>query len=270
MPAPFNQSRYEVLRKELWNLYIIKNLSLSKIAKKLRLSESGVYRRLLILRIPIRPSKKTGFLNMKIVDIPSYSANLAEFIGIMLGDGHISPTQIYVTSHRFDDLDFHKYVRALIQKLFKVRTRSMMDKKDNIIDCYVGSVRIVRFLKKMGLVENKVKKQVAIPSWIFQKRAFQFACLRGLIDTDGSVYRLKSGSIQISFKNFSYPLLYGVRNIFRINGFHPSKISSNSVYLTRKDEIERYFKEISTSNPKHLDKYLKHKGGSHSGNCIAL
>ncbi len=113
----------------------------------------------------------------------------------------------------------------------------------------------------MGLVTNKVKYQVSIPGWIFEKQEYQMACLRGLIDTDGSVYKLRYG-IQISFTNHSRPLLEGVRRLFIENNFHPSKISSDAVYLTRRNELERYFQTIGSSNPKHHRRYLKFWAGT--------
>ena len=132
--------------------------------------------------------------------------------------------------------------------------------------------QIARSLKlsQSGIYGRLKLCKIPITPWIMKNKKYQLACLRGLIDTDGSVYLLKSGSVQISFTNFSVPLLEGVRNIFLNNGFHPSKISSHKVYLTRKEEVERYFREVIASNPKHLFRYMKFKGGSHSGNCIRL
>lgn len=272
MPAPFTETEQRRLKAQLLNLYAVKNKPLKEISNILNLSESGVYGRLKRLNIPITPWLKQRFSNQRQdLKIPSsHSEDLAEFVGIMLGDGQITPTQIWVTSHWLNDRDYHHYIKNLIHRLFNVEVKSLVREQSSVINCYVGSVGIVRFLKSMGFVENKVKMQVKIPNWIFKKKLYQKACLRGLIDTDGSIYKIKSGSVQLSFKNFSIPLLEGARKILVNNYFNPSQISSNTVYLTREEEIIRYFYEIKTSNPKHLYRFLKFKGGSHSGNCTAL
>lgn len=255
MPAPFTAEEALQLGAQLWDLYIIQNKPLGEIANILNMSEPGIYGRLKMFAVPIIPWRKEKYLNtLKEVNIPPYSKELAECIGIILGDGNISSTQIRITSHKHDDFLYHQYVKKLLQALFQIETHSIIKKNENAIECYMNSAQVSRFLFQMGLVKNKVKYQVMIPSWIFRKPEYARACLRGLIDTDGSIYKLRFG-IQLSFTNCSKPLLEGVRKIFVDSGFHPSKISSDAVYLTRREELKRYFNEIGTSNPKHANRY---------------
>ncbi|MDP2669161.1 MAG: LAGLIDADG family homing endonuclease [bacterium] len=94
------------------------------------------------------------------------------------------------------------------------------------------SIALTEWLKKEGLVYNKVVSQVAVPKWIFSKKEYMANFLRGFFDTDGSVYKLCFGA-QISFTN----------------------ISKYRVYLTKRENIINFFEEIKLANPKHLVRF---------------
>ncbi len=239
-------------RKELSQLYEKENKTINEIAKILKLKESSIYDRLIRLGIPPARHKKAGYNHKRTdINIPEKSENLAEFIGIMLGDGSITPTQVTVTLGKKDK--YENYVEKLMQKLFHIQIKTIHLKTGNAV-IYFGSTEVVQWLRNMGLVFNKVKYQVDIPSWIFKKKKYMRKTLRGLNDTDGSIYKLKFGR-QISFTNRSAPLLKSVQRIYQELGFNPSKISSYKVYLTKQRDIDKYFKEIGFGNKKHIERF---------------
>lgn len=82
--------------------------------------------------------------------------------------------------------------------------------------------------------------------------------VRGFFDTDGSVYKLKYG-IQISFTNYSKPLLESLQSVLIKLGYNPSRISVNKVYLTQVKDVERFFREICPKNQKHLRRFIEFK-----------
>ena len=64
---------------------------------------------------------------------------------------------------------------------------------------------------------NKIKSQTTIPKWIWKSDELLKACVRGLIDTDGSVYELLPhwpGLFQITFENRNITLLRDLRKAF--------------------------------------------------------
>ena len=256
MPKRWSKEIELIKYKELKRLYVIENKSIGEISKCLSLAEGTVYERLLRLGIKPNRSKKEGFNNIRNdIAIPQgHSKELSEFLGIMLGDGHISLTQVMVTLGN-KELSYVKYVAKIITKLFKVRpkirTRIMGHR-----DVYFGSTETVRWLLSEGLVHNKVKSQVKIPEWIFSKSSFIDSFLKGFFDTDGSVYRLKFG-VQLAFTNRSLPMLEGVKKCLSINGYHPSRTSLFRVYLTRKPDVKRFFSEVNPANIKHRERFLK-------------
>ena len=241
---------------ELFHLYVQKNNSLYEISKILKIPESTIFRRMERLKIKTTPYLKANYLKKRNdVKIPNkYSEDLAEFFGIMLGDGHISHFQIVVSLGNKEE-KYAEHVRLLIKKIFKVSAKISI-RNTGYRDVYIGSVDLTSWLFKKGLVSNKVKSQVDIPSWIFSKDKYMKSFLRGFFDTDGSVYKLKYG-IQISFCNRSLPILKSLQLMLKRLRYNPSSISLYNLYLTRRKDIKRFFEEISPSNNKHIDRYLK-------------
>ncbi len=255
MPRRWNILEEKEKFKELKRLYVVNNKTIGEIAELLSLGESTIYQRLLRLGITPVPSKKSRYRNRNIsINIPKrYSVDLAEFIGILLGDGHITPTQVTVTLGTKDE--FIDYVAQLMKKLFG-DTPKIITTNDNGKVVYIGSTVLVRWLLAMGLVFNKVKHQVGIPRWCLSRRSYMKRVIRGLIDTDGSVYRLRDG-VQISFCNRSRPLLESARSILLNLGYSPSKISGYNIYLTRRGDLIKYFNEVGFSNRKHQKRFLE-------------
>lgn len=250
MARIWTNSEEKVKRLELVKLYVYKNMSIGEIAKKLILGKSTVYDRLIRLKIKTARSSKAKFNNKRTdVVLPSlYSSKLSELVGIMLGDGHLTKTQLTVTLGSKENKYVH-HVAELISKIFNVKPKIIKTKKGYFV-VYFGSTVVVQWLLAMGLTFNKVKNQVNVPLWIFSKNNYIKGFLRGFFDTDGSVYKLRYG-IQISLTNRSIPLLKSSHRAFCILGFNPSKVSKFRVYLTRRKEITRFFKTIKPANHKH-------------------
>lgn len=246
-----------IKRKELIKFYVRDNKTIGEIADVLNIGATAVYDRLIRLGIHPLRSQKLRYNNRRndIVIPDTHSPRLAEFIGILLGDGSLTPTQVTVTLGKKDK--YADYVCDLIHSLFGIAPKIIFDKNDNLT-VYFGSTVAVRWLLGMRLVFNKVKEQVNIPRWILSNKDFMRAALRGLFDTDGSVYRLRWG-MQISFCNRSRPLIESVRTMLLKLRFHPSRISGYNLYLTRKEDTDRFFKEIGFKNRKHIYRFLEFK-----------
>lgn len=197
--------------------------------------------------------------------VPDFSQDLAEFVGILLGDGGISTHQISVTLHRVTDKKYSSFVRKLIYKLFEITAGEYKDKQflaDSIIVSRIGLVRYC--MEKLGLKQgNKVKQQVDIPKWIRENTAYGVACLRGLIDTDGCVilHRYISGGKEygypkLDFTSKSVPLLGSTSLILSELGIHHRMTKNGfSLRIESQEMVRKYFQVIGTHNPKHLKRY---------------
>lgn len=194
---------------------------------------------------------------------PRPSVHLAEFVGILLGDGGITKNQIIITLHN-EEKEYRRFVMELFRKLFGVQPSCSERSSDSTYRIVVSRTALVRFCtKKLGLkIGNKVKQQVDIPSWIKKNERFQIGCLRGLMDTDGCVfthhYKVNNKVYvykKLAFSNGSRPLLSSVYDILKKNGFHPRYAQGKDVRLDSKEDVKRFFHIIGTHNPKYLKRY---------------
>ena len=241
-------------RNELYELYTVQDKSIKEISPILRIAESTVFDRMKRLGILSTPERKKSYLNIrKDIALPTIrNTTLAEFFGIMLGDGHISHFQTLVTLGT-KELAYVEYVADLMGELFGTRA-SICNRADGYRDVYLGSTLLTRWLRSEGLLPNKVEAQVDVPEWILDREEFMNAFLRGFFDTDGSIYKLKFGR-QISLTNKSQPLLCSLRMMLITLGYKASAVSADCVYLTRRLDIDRFFKEVRPANKKHCMRY---------------
>ena len=246
MPKRWTSKEEAFYRKELTKLYLHKNLSISEVATSLKIGQATVYDRLVRLGIKSIPSRKLRFCNQRIIDLPKFSKNLAEIIGILLGDGHISEGQVWFTLGSKEQ-KYTYYIENLFFKVFGYHLKRCRIVK-KYTSLYIGSKALVTSLKKMGLVQHKVKSQVGVPDWILNNKQYYPACLRGIFDTDGSIYKLRHGH-QISFKNMSLVLLKDIRSMLIKLKFSPSQISNFSVYITKRKDLRRFKELIGSGNP---------------------
>lgn len=191
---------------------------------------------------------------------PLYSKKLAEFIGIMMGDGGMTKYQATITLHRVDDREFAEYVVRLIQRLFKLSPS--VHTRESVIIITISSVDLVVYLNSLGLpVGDKIRNGLTIPDWTNLRKDFSLACVRGLFDTDGSVYQHRYRSkgkmysyTKMNLTSASPELLRSVGDILTAQGFRPSLLKRN-LYLHNVSDVTRYFHSIGSNNPKHLRRY---------------
>jgi len=214
--------------------------------------------------------KKGGLLSkgsLKIINFPNKCEELAEFVGIILGDGSIysyvnGKIKVYnvrIAGDYEKDRDYHiNFILPLGQKLFNINARIRIHTNNERFICFDRKELLI-FLISIGLKSgDKIKNQVGIPPWIFENDEFLKACLRGLIDTDGSIHRMSkrdSKLMRIDFTNHNQRLLNDTRTAFMKLGFNPSKVIDNrKFYISRQNEIIRYISEIGFSNSKHKER----------------
>ncbi|MCY3412996.1 MAG: hypothetical protein INQ03_15265 [Candidatus Heimdallarchaeota archaeon] len=142
-----------------------------------------------------------------------YNEDLAELIGIILGDGNISDKTIIITQNYVDNPEYIKYIERLIYKVFNIRPKRYHRRKEGkspkTIDLKIHRISIIRELNNMGIPSgDKKKNQVTVPKWIYEKQDHLIACVRGLIDTDGCIYFVnRDKRYYVEFKNESQRLL---------------------------------------------------------------
>lgn len=269
MARRWTKEEEKFYRSQLNRLYIVENKSIGQIGKELGIAYQTVFDRLRRLDIKTAPKQKLKYRNQRSdIRLPRQSARLAEFLGIMLGDGHISHFQTIVTLGT-KEFEYVQYVQALMQELFKVKA-TISIKRSGYRDVYVGSTLITKWLREQGLVSNKVAAQVGVPEWIMGEEKYMRAFVRGFFDTDGSVYNLCFG-IQVSLTNKSAPLLLALQDMLRKLGYQVSEVSAYRVYITKRKDVERFFREIAPANLKHrrrFDRFLRRYLSGQRGRAV--
>lgn len=243
-----------VKKQELIDLYIIRNLTIFEVATHLNISYQTVHKRLKRFSIPTVRHLKTKYNNQNLFIKPHLSAFLAEFFGVMYGDGHVADRQAIITVDITDEGNYLAYLCNLTGRSLGL-TPSIGKQRGKVRDIIISNAQLMRHLNDLGLTsQNKTKVSPVIPEWILADISYRQSFIRGFFDTDGCIYKTRSG-LQLSFTNRATRLLEEVRSILTIEGFSPSKISHDKVYLTRRNDIVRYFSIIGSSNIKHLNRY---------------
>lgn len=203
----------------------------------------------------------------KVVTLPVPSVELAEFFGIMMGDGGINNLwQANITLNSVADATYLEYVCALIEKLFCVAPAIVKNKKRKAARVLISSVSIVDFLAREGLVRgDKLRAGLFIPQWILENKEYRVACMRGLMDTDGCLYihrHTVAGkayqNIGLCFCSHSPALMGQVAAIFEEFGIIPHiSNQGRSIYLYKASAVARYLEVFGTSNDRISSVYKR-------------
>lgn len=197
--------------------------------------------------------------------LPLKSNELAEFVGILLGDGHISDCQVKIYQG-IKEKEYICFIKKLIKNLFNYNPKVYFYKNVFIITC--NGIELVNFLEKIGLKRgNKIKNGVSMPQWVKKNAEFRKACVRGLFDTDGCLYfhNHKTKGIRychfgFCFTSYSKAILEDFEESLKILDYNMYNNKKGRIYIYQFGEIKKYFKEIGFNNPKHtkrLEKYIK-------------
>lgn len=170
------------------------------------------------------------------------TGDLAELIGVVLGDGHLSrfprteELTIFSNSNNKGFIDRYGY---LMEKIF--------EKRPYIAKTSWGNCTRIRIYQKdiqrrLGVPYSPRRdKKIAVPRWILENREFVVRYLRGLYEAEGSASVHKpTSTYKLFFSNKNESLM---RIVFRLMcrlGFHPHRSKSNhTIQLSRKEEVEK-------------------------------
>lgn len=170
---------------------------------------------------------------------------LAEFIGIILGDGNVFEDQISIA---FDkrNVDYMDYVEKLCKELFGVMFRRKFMKDRNTGYLYFYSKNLVSGLLNLGLKRgDKIKNQLGIPKWIKLNNGYSKTCIRGLVDTDGCIFICKREKQKyVNFTNHNKQLFNDFKEVTRNLGYSFAKSNKTNTRLYRKEEVVKFINDI--------------------------
>ncbi len=138
MPKKWTPLEEREKYKELLALYVRQHKTIFEIGRILGIEAGSVYWRLMRFKIPIRGSEKSCH-NARILHVPAPSGDLAEYCGVMLGDGCIGRGQFFITVNIKTDSPYVSYLQDLLEGLFDFRPRVTAIKGGSTVDLYITS-----------------------------------------------------------------------------------------------------------------------------------
>jgi hypothetical protein len=169
-----------------------------------------------------------------------HNGDLAEYIGVVLGDGHIEKlprTERIVISGDARKPQFIYRYAAMTESLFKKTPTIERASKSN-------GLRLSLYQKfisaRLGIsTGNKEKFPHKLPLWIEENEAFLIRFLRGLYEAEASLsIHLPTCTYNFEFTNYNPFLLKIVETALRRLEFHP-EVRNNAIRVRRMAEVER-------------------------------
>lgn len=178
----------------------------------------------------------------------------AYIIGIALGDGNLSnPNGRAIRLRITCDTQYpslQKEICENLRLLFPNNKVSIIPHKSTYSDISVYSNKLSDLLPWEVGCGSKVKQKPRVPDWIFRRKIFITSCLRGLLQTDGSIY-IDRGYKMVNFTNNIENLAKDVFQMIQEVGYHPRiyKIKSpsrNTKYIVRlAKDVDSFLKTIN-------------------------
>lgn len=216
--------------------------------------------------------------------------DLAEFVCIILGDGHMHKRGeksyhyygLSISLNRVDEKEYIKYVYSLTKSVTGLDPKLYPRKGNKAIDLKLNNKKLIYDLISKGIqTGDKVKNQVYVPDWIKNNERNVVRGLRGLFDTDGSVWiNHRDKNLGLSFKNASKRLVsdffdmcekLGIKSgkILKSKSFHPRLNNYYTAYQTQiigKTHIKKFLDIVKPKKwefkKKKIEETLKSLGSS--------
>jgi ribosomal protein L28 len=180
--------------------------------------------------------------------------NLAYVIGVALGDGNLSNSNGRAIRLRVScDTKYPNIIANItsaLRKLLPKNKVSIVEIKKSYIDISCYSNKLEDLLGWKAKAGSKEKQKVAIPDWIKNNKIYIKYCLRGLFETDGSIYMDRKYKMA-NFVTIIPTLANDVMEIIGKIGFKPnmqtleSKIKKTKYTIRISKNTEEFIKMIN-------------------------
>ena len=195
---------------------------------------------------------------------------LAEFVGIMFGDGSLgiyrsvvnnkekTQYRIKISLNSIKDLKYSEYVSKLVERIFNKTLIIRKRKGENTVDIYLLGKKHTHFLLNIGLVLAPKWNRAVIPKKFMESSLSKFV-LRGYMDTDGCVCNVNNNGVRyprIEMKICPSPMQVQLINILRFHGFEPKIYSIEKgkirVVLHGVKNLRKWCEIIGFSNERNI------------------
>ena len=206
--------------------------------------------------------------------------DLAEVVGAFIGDGCMSGycdregrnrCVVMFTGHWKNDGDYYRNkISAVILREFDYDRKLYHRKDDNTIRYVLVAKRVVAFFKELGLPTGEKGDRTGIPEEILKNERLALACVRGIFNTDGSLYRRYSKKynghpkayrryavVQFKMKNHKViRQLKGILERYEIKVNRITKVLNCSIIrVTEQASVRKFVAVIGFTHPYHEKRY---------------
>ncbi|MBU0532330.1 hypothetical protein KKB44_02435 [Candidatus Micrarchaeota archaeon] len=187
-------------------------------------------------------------------------ADMAELCGIIMGDGNLWTNnrkyEITFTGHKIDDKlyfdDLYSYIDANIKRkpYYRIRGRGRR--------LTIYSKKFFMFVTiTLGIPSGMLKRKSGIPLLIARNPLFLRRFIRGMFDTDGSVFTSKKPGIShyptLEISNSNFVLLKDIDRALKALGFlsnlRKTSKGGYKISLYGRKMLEKWDSLIGSSNP---------------------
>lgn len=171
--------------------------------------------------------------------------NLAELLGVILGDGYIGEhprTECLRIVSNSNNRGFIQRYSKIVEEVFKKKPNVKRRKNSDATDIVLYEKHIA---KRLGLKTGaKTHRPFLLPSWIKKNKQYKMHFLRGLYETDGFLgHHDATYTHKFVFYNVNQSLLKLVFNLVSELGFHPHE-SKTCIQVSRKVEVDKLSKLV--------------------------
>lgn len=213
--------------------------------------------------------------------------DLAEVIGVFIGDGCISEYDchdrarrciVMFTGHcKNDERYYMEKLAATVKKEFGYERKLYRRKDDHTIRYILVARRVVAFFKELGLPIGEKGNDIEIPQIIAENERFALACVRGIFNADGSVYRRYSKRYAgharaycsyavIQFKMKNHKVVQQLKDILEKKGIRMNRIrrtgNCSVVRVTNQKSVKRFVETHGFTHQYHEKRYLEIVNGN--------
>jgi hypothetical protein len=173
---------------------------------------------------------------------PSFkkSKELAELIGVVLGDGHIGKlarTESLRIVGNASNQGFTDRYANIIEQVFKKKPHVAKRGTSNANNITIYEKNIS---KRLNIPSGpRAGLDFPVPVWILSKKVYKLSYLRGLYEAEGcySVHE-PTYTHKFTFSNRNESLLMNVFTLVSALGFHPHR-SKYQIQVSRKEEVQK-------------------------------
>lgn len=188
--------------------------------------------------------KSEGKIKSKYLSLKK-DGDLAELIGVVLGDGHIRAYPRTEELSIFSNSNNPGFVRrysTLVEKIFSKKPTTNQHSKKNCIRIRIYQKQIS---DRLGVpFSPRANLKILIPGWIISNKKYIVKYLRGLYEAEGShSIHEATYTYKVQFSNRNVSMLENVFKLVSKLGFHPHK-SKYMIQLSKKNEVSEFIKLI--------------------------